>query len=523
MIGGRGKAHTAGREGASKNLGETSHARLANMTGVFETLLRNPIRFVPATERTIEDERRMTLTRLHTSVQGTSQSSQNQGIKATTVGHDGIFVVRSVKLINTSSSRKSLESLLGHQTARTTVCRLCEHESRVLSPYEYRLGVALKYGQALDDVLRSNTFARVSVHDYRCEKCRKRSTAVQHSRMTAVPEVLELDFLRFERVGYGLYKKNARVVPFSQELDLSAFVDGDGPARYQLVSVVQHMGSFETGHYRCVAKRSDEAWEVLDDGSVRTVGVSTAITTVMKIHSTINSTSILINALLDTVQSSVAASPSTNPQVDAGPLKPVLLTLHALFPTILLPALDLLDRGLVTDLSLSPGASTIPRAEIRDPADSVDYASANVASQDSKGRDVYYVLSNAPTFSSRVHQGNRKLTDNVSYEVRPTAWSCTCAAFAFSAFSKEDGGFHDEDWAIGSGAELQQDTPNDGGREGGCWGGLMRDKHPNDIPVCKHLLACVLAKKMGNPGPRVKRRVVEREEIGAWAAGWREG
>lgn len=75
--------------------------------------------------------------------------------------------------------------------------------------------------------------------------------------------------------------------------------------------------------------------------------------------------------------------------------RPLLTTLHVLFPSQLLPALDLLDRGLVAGLT-------------RDDEDAIA---------------VYLVRSSAH------HRAPRS-----AYVVHAAAWHCTCAAFAFSAF-----------------------------------------------------------------------------------------
>jgi len=37
-----------------------------------------------------------------------------------------------------------------------------------------------------------------------------------------------------------------------------------------------------------------------------------------------------------------------------------------------------------------------------------------------------------------------------------------------------------------------------------------------DVPLCKHLLACVLVERWRG----VEERVVGREEMAGWAAGW---
>ena len=189
-----------------------------------------------------------------------------------------VFYLIGYHPLTSFRSESVLKALLGHQIARTTICSLCGHNSRVLSPYEYRLGVALKNGRRLEDLLQNNTFAPASVFGYRCDKCKQQSKAVQHSRLTMFPDILEIDFLRFEQIQRGSYKKNCRSVPFGVDLDLSAFSDSDTSIRYRLMSVVQHLGSFGTGHYRCIAKSPGGTWEVFDDSSVsRNVRVDKAI------------------------------------------------------------------------------------------------------------------------------------------------------------------------------------------------------------------------------------------------------
>jgi len=41
-----------------------------------------------------------------------------------------------------------------------------------------------------------------------------------------------------------------------------------------------------------------------------------------------------------------------------------------------------------------------------------------------------------------------------------------------------------------------------------------------DVPMCKHLLACVLAERGGMFGGYVKTKEVSVEELAGWAAGW---
>ncbi|KAL8380971.1 hypothetical protein RB595_005325 [Gaeumannomyces hyphopodioides] len=196
-----------------------------------------------------------------------------------------------------------------------------------------------------------------------------------------------------------------------------------------------------------------------------------------------------------------------------GAYRPLLTTLHALFPTILLAALDLLDRGLVSRLEMQTD----------------DAATSNVA---------YHVRS-AVTARRRQRQPSSSSSKagpaDPTYAVRLGAWSCSCAAFAFSAFP-------------GGGGRDPRDSGASGGLEtgggGGGWefGGLSIDGREqqlghgsggdddNDdgdaglvevrgVPCCKHLLACLLAD--GWPVARrcVAARRVSREELAGIMAG----
>lgn len=119
-----------------------------------------------------------------------------------------------------------------------------------------------------------------------------------------------------------------------------------------------------------------------------------------------------------------------------------------------------------------------------------------------------------------------------SYEVRTKAWSCSCKGFAFEAFSKGEVGEGYEDYENIIDLENENDEEkvmlldeDEGADEKDGnewrWGGLMlQENDVGDVPLCKHLLACVLAEHWDVAGGLVVERVVGREEMGGWAAGW---
>ncbi|MCJ1467806.1 hypothetical protein MMC07_006431 [Pseudocyphellaria aurata] len=196
----------------------------------------------------------------------------------------------------------------------------------------------------------------------------------------------------------------------------------------------------------------------------------------------------------------IAGSPTASDgSVLSSETKPILLTLHCLFPSDLLPALDLLDRRLVTQFELENIASP-------DPCGSEE---APTRQGKAEGRAaVYYVRSSQRSRYSRATAE----ASGTSYEVRLQAWNCTCPAFAFAAFGPQD-----EDAQVDSGNDDEDDGRKDVRMEDTFGGLALRER---EVPVCKHLLACLLVEMGGSLGEFANQRVVGREEMAGWAAGW---
>ncbi|KAM3423228.1 hypothetical protein BST61_g676 [Cercospora zeina] len=185
----------------------------------------------------------------------------------------------------------------------------------------------------------------------------------------------------------------------------------------------------------------------------------------------------LVNAIPPT---GTNGSPTLNPLQHLPPQgKNVLLTLYALFEKEVLPALDLLDRGLVTRLKLQPQAGQ----------------QAQVSSH-------LYIVHSAQQQNTRV-----STHDYVSnYEVRLQACTCSCPAFAFSAFPAPA-------------SETSDQCSTEEQMHHGQWsvGGLTLGQ---DMPICKHLLACLLIEHGSTFGHFVQEKEVTLDEVAGWSAGW---
>ncbi|KAG4300677.1 hypothetical protein PCANB_003027 [Pneumocystis canis] len=142
----------------------------------------------------------------------------------------------------------------------------------------------------------------------------------------------------------------------------------------------------------------------------------------------------------------------------------IALSLYYLFKNTFLLALDLLDKGHIVKCTW-------------------DHASNQ--------QRIYYVFE-AVENSNTINIPSD--TQKHQYEVRMFAWHCSCSEFAFSAFNND---YH----IIWNQAATVLN---------GFWGGCILG-HP--IPVCKHLLACVLVERATWMRQYIAERQISKKEF----------
>ncbi|KAL2135840.1 hypothetical protein VTI74DRAFT_6603 [Chaetomium olivicolor] len=262
----------------------------------------------------------------------------------------------------------------------------------------------------------------------------------------------------------------------------------------------------------------------------------------------------------------------------------LIITLHVLFPGMVLPALDLLERGLVSRVSLLDGGATDARRSegeadsgrnsngnnsaaagagrlslrrsVAHPEDDADAgAGAGERAQlsgvavvqeeeagqrnrerERKGNAFFYLVASSAAAAEaqalrerrgrrRMHSGGGERGGQVAgggpgaakgYVVRLEAWNCTCATFAFAAVHGE-GSSPDWEWESTKGPQKYEK----GAALEWSVGGMSLDGLANGeaVPVCKHLLACVLAERWRDAlGRYVVERRVSRAEMAGIAA-----
>lgn len=244
-------------------------------------------------------------------------------------------------------------------------------------------------------------------------------------------------------------------------------------------------------------------------------------------------------------------------------VKPLLLTLHCLFPNDLLPALDILDRKLVQrivvrgnkvnavpsaptqDQTTSPGDQKIPHDGTNT---TLNQTTLDDTIEDSRDEDLFLFLvtsaSSAPTHpipatSSSLSSTTASTTPTTApphttqephkvYEIRLDAWNCTCPTFTLSAFRDLDSRLASIPKPSSSPAEPPSNTNTARRRDRDQstvypFGGTLTCTTDRDSPpACKHILACVLfarCPRLFGGGGDASRGVL-MEELAGWCAGW---
>jgi hypothetical protein len=194
-------------------------------------------------------------------------------------------------------------------------------------------------------------------------------------------------------------------------------------------------------------------------------------------------------------------------------LEPLMLTLHSLFPNELLLALDILDRKLVQRFLVMKDKAEAKEREGKTDDISSDPPQGKSPEWNDKST-VYFVRSTAST------RGDLER----SYEVRLRAWNCSCPGFAFSAFGElEPPSSDDAMMSAEVGLARPEEDDRNASKENPWFGGsLTRAASNSSPPVCKHLLACVLASRC----PALfahgmeERSDISKMELAGRCAGW---
>ena len=122
---------------------------------------------------------------------------------------------------------------------------------------------------SLDDCFR--TFSLPEVLDksnlWYCPYCKAHVQASKQLEIYRVPKILIIHLKRFRSIGFHREKLNLPIRFPREDLDISRFVMGENPEKYDLYAVSNHFGSLSGGHYTATVHNGGR-WYDCDDSHI---------------------------------------------------------------------------------------------------------------------------------------------------------------------------------------------------------------------------------------------------------------
>lgn len=181
-------------------------------------------------------------------------------------------------------------------------------------------------------------------------------------------------------------------------------------------------------------------------------------------------------------------------------LRSVMLTLHVLFPNLVLPALDLIDRRLVDKFrvgsDVSAGTEIGPVVTNNQglgqtwPSQTSQTSQNNKTSELGHNEPSVYAVRPFSSTSLRLTATETRAIPK-THIVHLTAWNCSCTSFAIAKYCSRrlnDAQFNCIHSALACGLEWSSwNTPRS-----------VTFVNSDSLPSCKHLLACLLVERCGH-------------------------
>ena len=161
----------------------------------------------------------------------------------------------------------------------TLTCTVCGEERTIEDPM---LDVSLEiqdhdpttgHKYSLEDLHSCfKKYTRVEELDvlYECNSCNKRTKVTKRLHLKKLPPVLSIQLKRFEH--FGVSSKIDYHIDVPHILDMKNYVSAASyphqVTKYELFSIVCHLGNVNTGHYLAYVKNSNGIWFKFDDAVI---------------------------------------------------------------------------------------------------------------------------------------------------------------------------------------------------------------------------------------------------------------
>jgi len=114
-----------------------------------------------------------------------------------------------------------------------------------------------------------------TINDFYCEMCKKNAVVIRQQLLWELPPILVFQFKRFT----NSMKKIIDDITIYDEIDMKIhlhdekIINGSNNTIYELYAIINHMGSYELGHYTSFCKNLNGSWYYYDNNNVSKVNI----------------------------------------------------------------------------------------------------------------------------------------------------------------------------------------------------------------------------------------------------------
>lgn len=181
-------------------------------------------------------------------------------------GEQMLFFLKLLREDLPTSVFSMVDSTFKAFTKQSIPCT-CGHSS-ISTDTQTQMSVALAPQLQNGELIRYIDRGLRDIIDYRCEKCKSLKKRQLTRKFEHLPEILCCQFNQQDIYGRKL-RSNIKL-PLAFDLTRCKTSESTDPDRiqYHLISIVQHSGSDNMGHYICTAEGPDGVWKNFNDTQV---------------------------------------------------------------------------------------------------------------------------------------------------------------------------------------------------------------------------------------------------------------
>ena len=163
-----------------------------------------------------------------------------------------------------------LSDIFEGQTVTEVKCRKCENSSISFNTSMFlHLDISSKQRSQMMEEIVSSMSDPETIDDYKWSKCKKVTMHTKRTFIYQAPKILVVHLKRFE-IGYYSAKKITTMIEMAKSLTIPC--QDSSSVEYDLLSIVHHSGSLNSGHYYWEIKDpSSDKWHMFNDESVVSV------------------------------------------------------------------------------------------------------------------------------------------------------------------------------------------------------------------------------------------------------------